>query len=112
MTLENIYSILNKVLKNKVFYAVNVYDNDENAPMPYIVYQEISKRPKGYHDDAPIFYSSNIQITLVTKHKDMNLEKKLEKELLQNGLSCSVLGETHNSDKSINRVYEIKMEDI
>ena len=109
MTLETIYSILDEVLKGKVFYAVNVYDNEENAPMPYIVYQEITKRPKGY---VPIFYVSSVQITLVTKKKDLALEETLEKALLKNGLSFSVLSETHNSDKSINRVYEIEMEDF
>ena len=112
MTLETIYSILDKVLKDKVFYAVNVYDNEENAPMPYIVYQEITKKPKGYHDDVPIFYVSSIQITLVTKKKDLTLETTLEKALLKNRLSFSFLSETHNSDKSINRVYEIEMEDF
>lgn len=112
MTLETIYSILDKVLKDKVFYAVNVYDNEENVPMPYIVYQEITKKPKGYHDDVPIFYVSSVQITLVTKKKDLTLEGTLEKALLKNGFSFSVLSETHNSDKSINRVYEIEMEDF
>ena len=112
MNLETIYSILNTVLKDKVFYSVNAYDNEYNASMPYIVYQEISKKPGGYHDNMPIFYVSEVQITLVTKKKDLALEANLEKALLKNGLSFSLLAETHNSDKSINRVYEIKMEDI
>ena len=112
MNLETIYSILNTVLKDKVFYSVNAYDNEDNASMPYIVYQEISKKPGGYHDNVPIFYVSEVQITLVTKKKDLALEANLEKALLKNGLSFSLLAETHNSDKSINRVYEIKMEDI
>lgn len=39
MELEEIYQILNNVLPNKVFYAVNVYDNESYAELPYIVYQ-------------------------------------------------------------------------
>ena len=54
MTLEQLYSILNEVLSNKVFYGKNVYDNNDNDSMPYIVYQEINKRAIGYHDDTPI----------------------------------------------------------
>ena len=46
MELEEVYQILNKVLPDKVFYAVNVYDNETYADLPYIVYQEISKRIK------------------------------------------------------------------
>ncbi|MDE7264034.1 MAG: hypothetical protein K2N64_05185 [Anaeroplasmataceae bacterium] len=111
MKLEKLYSILNKVLGTKVFYGINVYDNEDNASMPYIVYQEISKRPIGYHDDFPIRYQRTIQITLVTKRKDTLLEQKLEKQLLKKGIFFSVLTETINSDKSVNRIYEIKMEE-
>ncbi len=111
MSLEELYSILNKTLESKVFYGINVYDNEDNASMPYMVYQEISKKPIGYHDDFPILYQRIIQITLVTKKKDTTLEECLEKALLKNGIFFSVLTETINSDKSVNRIYEIKMED-
>lgn len=107
MKLSDIYDVLNGVLAGKIFYALNVYDNDESVSMPYIVYQEISKRAGGYHDDRPIFYNQSIQITLVTKNKDMELERKLEKALLSNGFNYSLLSEYTNSDKSINRAYEI-----
>ena len=56
MELEEVYQILNKVLPDKVFYAVNVYDNETYADLPYIVYQEISKRPRSFSDDLPFFY--------------------------------------------------------
>lgn len=111
LNLEELYSILNSVLESKVFYGINVYDNEDNARMPYIVYQEISKRPIGYHDDFPIKYQRTIQITLVTKRKDTLLEGKLEKILLKRGIFFSVLTENINSDKSVNRIYEIKMEE-
>lgn len=111
MKLEDIYIILNRILPKKVFYGTNVYDNEDNADIPYIVYQEISKRPIGYADNVPLPYSSTIQITLVTKRKDTSLEKKLETNLLNNNLSYSLLSEFFNSDKSVNRVYEIKMEE-
>lgn len=112
MELKDIFSILNSVLDNKVFYSSNIYDNGDNASMPYIVYQEISKRPIGFMDDLPILYKSNIQITLVTKKKDLKLEKKLEDALKKNKISYSMISESHNQDKSINRVYEIQMEEF
>lgn len=111
MKLEDIYIILNKVIPNKVFYGTNVYDNQDNASMPYMIYQEISKRPIGYADNKALPYLSNVQITLVTKKKDILLERKLEKILLNNNLTYSLLSEFFNSDKSVNRVYEIKMEE-
>lgn len=107
MTLEEIYSILDTVLPNKVFYGSNIYDNDDNASMPYIVYQEISKRAIGYHDDKPILFTTSIQITLVTKNKNPELEKMLEQTLLNNNINYSLTTEFHNSDRSVNRVYEI-----
>ncbi len=111
MTLDDLYNILNTVLPDKVFYGVNTYDNEDNAEMPYIVYQEYSKRPTGYCDDEPINYRSNIQITLVTKKKDRNIETILESNLLTNGLVYQVISESKNEDKSLNRIYEITMED-
>ncbi len=111
MNLEDLYSILNEVLPDKVSYGINVYDNESNIEMPYIVYQETSRFPIGYHDDMPILYKVTIQITLVTKVKVPELEKRLENYLLNNKIAYEMITEFCNSDKSINRVYEIKMED-
>lgn len=110
--LEELFQLLCEVLPDKVFYGTNEYDNGDNASMPYMVYEEINKRPIGYHDDLPISYRSNIQITLVTAKKDLALEKSLEDKLLENELVFQVISEYKNSDKSINRIYEIKMEDF
>lgn len=112
MTLEELYQIINPVIPNKVFYGTNVYDNEDNASLPYIVYQEVSKRAKGYIDDVPIAYELTIQITLVTKKKDLIYEKKLENALLSNCLNYRLISEFTNEDKSVNRVYEIIMEEI
>lgn len=112
MDLSTLYLALNEVLKDKVFYGSNIYDNEDNASMPYIVYQELSKRPASFSDDTPILYKANIQITMVTKKKDRNLEKKLEQTLLKNGFAFSLLSEFKNQDKSLNRVYEITMEEF
>lgn len=112
MDLKTLFSILNLVLESRVFYACNVYDNGDNASLPYIVYQEITKRPIGYSDDAPISYKSSVQITLVTKTKDLKLESKLESAFIKNNLNYSMINESHNQDKSINRVYEIQMEEF
>jgi len=112
MNLNELFSILNSVLPDKVFYGTNVYDNDDNASMPFIVYQEVTKRPRGYEDNHPTWYRSLVQITLVTKKKDLTLEGLLEKAMLDNGLVFSLISENRNADKSLNRVYEIYMEEI
>ena len=112
MELEDIYSILKEVLPDKVFYGTNVYDNEDNAEMPYIVYQVTSKRAIGYGDNLPLAFSSKIQISLVTKKKDLSLERRLEKALLDNEISFELTSEFFNSDKSLNRIYQINMEEI
>ena len=95
-----------------VIYAHLDYDNEQNAEAPFIIYQEISKRPPEFADDHPTYYLRTIQITLLTKKKDEALEEKLEKALLKNDYIFSLLNEFKNSDGSINRVYEIRLEDF
>ena len=112
MTLEELAKIIKPVLPDKVFYGTNVYDNLDNAKMPYIVYQEVSKRPIGYSDNIPLPYFSRIQITLVTKKKTLSLERELEKTFLDNNISFELTSEFFNSDRSVNRVYQVTMEEI
>lgn len=112
MNLTNIYSVLNEVLADRVFYGTNVYDNTDNASMPFIVYQEVNKRVANYADNMPQWFKSAIQVTLVTKKKDVVLENELETKLLKAGLVFSLLSEFRNEDRSLNRVYEIYMEEI
>lgn len=111
MTLSELFSILKIIIPNKVFYGINVYDNNDNAEMPYIVYQVISKRPIGYHDNVPILYMNQIQITLVSSSKSISLEETLETTLLKNNLNFTMISEFINDDKSVNRIYEISMEE-
>jgi hypothetical protein len=109
--LKKLRQVLLTVLPT-VIYAHIDYDNEQNADPPFIVYQEISKRPPSFGDDKPIYYLRTIQITLLTKKKDEALEDKLEKALLKNDYIFSLLNEFKNSDGSINRVYEIRLEDF
>ena len=109
--LKKLRQVLLTVLPT-VIYAHIDYDNEQNADPPFIVYQEISKRPPSFGDDKPIYYLRTIQITLLTKKKDEALEEKLEKTLLKNDYIFSLLNEFKNSDGSINRVYEIRLEDF
>ena len=95
-----------------VIYAHLDYDNEQNADPPFIVYQEISKRPPQFGDDKPIYYLRTIQITLVTKKKDVVLEEKLENALLDHDYVFSLTSEYRNSDGSIYRVYEIRLEEF
>ena len=90
-----------------VIYAHIDYDNEQNADPPFILYQEISKRPQNCRDDRPGYYQRTIQITLSTKKKDEALEEKLEKALLDKDYIFSLTSEYRNSDGSIYRVYEM-----
>lgn len=95
-----------------VIYGSFEYDNEQNIEPPFIVFQETSKRPITFAEDAPVFYESAIQINLITNIKDVVLEKKLEKTFFDGGYTFSVLTEYKNDDGSINRVYEIRLEDF
>ncbi len=109
--LKKLRQVLLTVLPT-VIYAHLDYDNEQNAEPPFIVYQEISKRPPQFGDDRPIYYERTIQITLITKKKDEALEEQLEKALLDHDYIFSLTSEFANSDHSINRVYEIRLEDF
>jgi len=109
--LKKLRQVLLTVLPT-VIYAHLDYDNEQNSEPPFIVYQEISKRPPSFGDDKPLYYLRTIQITLLTKKKDEALEEKLEKALLKNDYIFFLLNEFKNSDGSINRVYEIRLEDF
>ena len=109
--LKKLRQVLLSVLPT-VIYAHLDYDNEQNAEPPFIVYQEISKRPPSFGDDKPIYYLRTIQITLLTRKKDEALEEKLERALLKNDYIFCLTSEFKNSDGSINRVYEIRLEDF
>lgn len=109
--LKKLREVLLTVLPT-VIYAHFDYDNEQNPEPPFIVFQEISKRPPQYADDRPIYYLRTIQITLITKKKDEVLEEKLERVLLNKDYVFSLSTEFKNSDGSISRVYEIRLEDL
>jgi hypothetical protein len=108
--LELLYQLLNEVVIGKVYYGINQSDEVSHSLMPFIVYQEINNRALTYADNQAILRLSTIQITLVTEKKDPLLESKLEQVLGNNGFNYQMVTEYLNSDQSINRVYEIKME--
>ena len=109
--LTELRSILLTVLPT-VIYAHIDYDNEQNADPPLIVFQDISKRPQVFADNKPTYYERTVQITLITKKKDEVLERNLEKALLDNDYVFSLTTEFKNSDGSLNRVYEIRLEEI
>ncbi len=109
--LKKLRQVLLTVLPTVIYVHLD-YDNEQNAEPPFIVYQEISKRPPQFGDDKPIYYERTIQITLITKKKDEALEEQLEKALLDHDYIFSLTSEFANSDHSINRVYEIRLEDF
>lgn len=109
--LENLRKTLLKVV-NKVFYATNEYDNEDNAEPPFIVFQETSRRVSLFAEDKPVYYTSVVQITLVTRRKDVGLENILIGTLISEGYVPQNLSEYRNEDGSINKVYEVRLEDI
>ncbi len=105
-----VYDQLNSVLPNKVFYGTNRVDDTDDV-YPFIVYQEVSNRAVVFADNATTIRQLTIQITLVTERKDPTIEVHLEEALSFAGYIYQMVTEYLNEDGSINRVYEIKMED-
>lgn len=95
-----------------VTYGTNEYDNENTGKVPFIAYQVISKRAPVHVDDEPSYFESLVQISLVTKNKSLSLESSLENALLANGYNFAVSTEYQNSDKSICRVYEVRLEEF
>lgn len=107
-----LYQLLNQVTIGKVYYGINRSDEESHSVMPFIVYQEVSNRGMLYADDTTIARQLIIQITLVTEKKDPIIEQQLENQFIKNNLNYEMTTEYLNSDHSINRVYEIRMEVI
>lgn len=107
-----IHSILNNVLTGKVFYGRISVDNQDSIQYPFIVYSERNKRGIVYSDNKSKILQSIIQITLVTKNKDTELEDRLENTLIENDIEYQMVTEFINLDNSISRVYEVRMEVI
>ncbi len=99
-------------VSDKVFYAINEYDNSDAADPPFLVYQTINKRAPLSADNKPVYFESSVQITLVTKDKNLSLERELENALLSNGYWFEVTSEYRSPDKTICRVYEVRLEEI
>jgi|SRR5690625_44401 len=108
-SLEFIYEVLNEVIPNNVYYAVSIKDK---VLLPIIVYQELNKRNKIYADDSYLLKESVIQISLITKDKNITLERKLEKELTKNDIDYKMVSEFYLPDSGLYRIYEIKMEEF
>lgn len=106
--LEFVYQILNEVLPNNVFYALSI---KENIQLPIIVYQELKKRSKTYADDSYLLKESTMQMTLITKDKNINLEKSLENKLTEYDIEYQMINEFYLTDSGLYRIYEIKMEE-
>lgn len=109
MDLKGLRALLQRVVP-KVYYAFNAHDNEDVIDPPFILYQEISKRAPDYAEDRPLYFIRVVQITLISKTKDVELEAKLEKELLKHRLVPNSLYEFRNDDGSINKIYEVRLE--
>jgi len=110
--LTQLYQILQTVIPNKVTYGTNIVDATALDVYPYIVYQEISNRATIYADNCPSVRIITYQITLVTEQKDTSLEERLEAALYGLGFNYQMTTEYVIEDNSVNRVYEIKQEEM
>lgn len=106
---QYLFSILNKVIKDKVYYAINVA---KDITFPFIVYQELNKKPLTHVDDKSLHRIITFQITLITKLKNLQLEAKLETTLNKHEIDYSMTSEYLVKDVGIHRVYEIKLEEF
>src|SRR3989339_487084 len=104
---EPLYQVLNHVLPGQVSYGKK--ENLDQSDT-YIIYQEISNRGSIYADDKVQMRILTMQINMITKEKNLELEEKLEVSLSLAGYEFNMLTEYQNEDGSINRVYEIKIE--
>lgn len=109
--LEKLRTVLLTVVSS-VTYGTNEYDNENTGQTPFIVYQTVNKKAPKSADDKPAYQETLVQISLVTKHKDLSKESDLENALLANGYNFVVSTEYFNSDKSICRVYEVRLEEF
>lgn len=107
--LKHLYELLDDILPRSVSYSKEI--KHKTLKLPFIVYTETNKKPLSFVDNKPILYIKTLQITLITVNKDTKLEQKLEKSLIGSGFYFTLLTEYMNDDHSINRVYEIKMEE-
>jgi len=107
--LENLYQVLESALPGQVTYGTRENIDQVND---YIVYQELSNRGTIYADDKVQLRVATIQINLVMKKKNLELEERLELYLSLSHYEYQMLSEYANEDGSITRVYEIKMEDF
>jgi len=110
--LEQLFQVLNSVLPNRVTYGTNIVDANELLVYPFIVYQELSDRVQKYADNKSLVRIITYQITLVTESKEPTIEDQLESSLYQSGFNYQMITEYVNEDHSVNRVYEIKQEEI
>jgi hypothetical protein len=110
--IEQLFQILDDVLPNRVSYGTNIVDANELHVYPFIVYQEISDRVQTYADNKSEVRIITYQITLVTESKYPIFEEQLESALYQSGFNYQMITEYVNDDNSVNRVYEIKQEEI
>ena len=110
--IEQLFQILDTVLPNRVSYGTNIVDANEFNVYPFIAYQEISDRVQTYADNKSAVRIITYQITLVTESKNPIIEEQLESALYQSGFNYQMITEYVNDDNSVNRVYEIKQEEI
>ena len=110
--IEQLFQILDGVLPNRVSYGTNIVDVNETHVYPFIVYQEISDRVQTYADNKSAVRIITYQITLLTESKNPIIEEQLESALYQSGFNYQMITEYVNDDNSVNRVYEIKQEEI
>ena len=107
-TLDYIYQLLKEVIPEHVYYSLSISDR---AEYPVLIYQETNNRSVMYADDKYLVKRRTIQITLITKTKQIRLERKLEKKLDDNDLDYQMISEYFIKGSGLHRIYEIKMEE-
>lgn len=108
--IKKLYNTLKAIDECDVFYGTNSSVKNPSDKAPFIVYQELYRNTIYYGDNESLLRSATFQITLVTEHKDLVLEDKLEKKLTDTDYRYTLLSEFVSPEGSITRIYEIKQE--
>ena len=101
---KNLYELL-KTLNIPIAY--DHFDSDKNVPIPFIIYRETS--PSTFNADGITYHQFfNYEIELITKKKEITLERQIDGLLTNNKIPYSRNDEVwDNNEKIYHNFYEI-----
>ena len=105
---DPVNNILKRVTSNVYYISNRNDDSDESNPLPYIVFQIISKKPLA-SDDTALLYKVEYQISVVTRKRNEGLIVRFEETLKGRGFIPTLISSFMNDDYSMCRVYKLEI---